>query len=143
MSDKRFDEISKKVTESYQNACILFIDEIAKEWPEHESMKTPTTVVVQLFHGTLEKNIDSIISRGFKSEMNTRSAFGRGTYFAKHANYSKDYAYTSKDDEITYMFLCDVISEKCTYSNGTIYVTPHDGAGVPRYLIAFYKNARM
>ena len=141
MSNKMYDEISKKVRESYVNACILFIDQIDKEWPDHEVMKKSKPVtVLKLFHGTCEKNIDSIISQGFKSDMNVRSAYGTGTYFAKSSSYSSSYMSTSKCDEITYMFLCDVIAEECRCS-GDIYVTPNDSACVPRYLIAFYKNA--
>lgn len=141
MSNKMYDEISKRVRKSYANACILFIDEIVKEWLDHEDLKKSEPItILKLFHGTCEKNIDSIISQGFKSDMNVRSAYGTGTYFAENASYSSTYMSTSKCDEITYMFLCDVISEKCRHT-GEIYVTPIDAACVPRYLIAFYKNA--
>ena len=76
------------------------------------------------------------------------------------ASYSKNYS-VSYTDDISYMFLCDVIIGKFgiygdhanintdkhdnsvnSAQNPTIYVTPYDAGAYPKYLIAYHKNAR-
>ncbi len=145
MDDPMYDTICKMVRTSYENACVLFVDMVRNERleHEHEKLKTKYSTVLQLFHGTPESNIRSIAENGFKCEKNVRSVYGKGTYFSQYASYSKEYATTSKADQVTYMFVCDVIKELT--NGGTIegiYVTPHDYAGIPKYLVAFYKNTK-
>ena len=134
MSDKRYDEISTHVRKSYPDACILFIDELHNPFLEDEQAKLDGKEKSLLFHGTSEKNIDSICRNGFRCE---RSAYGKGTYFSEFASYS-----TQKPDEIVYMFLCQVLTDS-THTrkvNGTgMYVTNHDYAGIPKFLVAFSK----
>lgn len=140
MADKRYDEICARIRKSYPNACVLFIDEIINPFLEDEQEKLMSTKKKQLFHGTPEKNIESIVRSGFKCELNVRSAYGKGTYFSENASCSINYA-TSPND-IVYMFLCDVlIDEHYTKTHGTIYVTNNNYAGIPKYLIAFYLGA--
>lgn len=142
MSDKRYDEISARVRKSYPNACILFIDELHNPFLEDEQAKLDGKEKTLLFHGTSEKNIDSICRNGFRCELNVRSAYGKGTYFSEFASYSIHYANTQKPDDIVYMFLCQVLTDSShtRKANGTgIYVTDHDYAGIPKFLVAFSK----
>ena len=146
MSDKRYDEISARIRKSYPDACILFIDELHNPFLEDEQEKLgKNKKKALLFHGTSEKNIDSISRNGFRCSLNVRSAYGKGTYFSEYASYSANYSSTLKKDEIAYMFLCDVIvdSPHTKHANGTgIYVTDHDYAGIPKFLIAFHPKSK-
>jgi poly [ADP-ribose] polymerase 10/14/15 len=51
------------------------------------------------FHGTSEKNVQSIVKDGFKFRFNGRHNYGRGSYFAVHASYSLDPAFAVKNAE--------------------------------------------
>lgn len=162
LSDKRYDEISKKVRETYPKACVCYIDEIKNDFLSNrfqervsEEEKEPT--ILQLFHGTREVNINSIMSEGFCVSKNKMCAYGIGTYFARDAMMS--YLYTdSKKNNLSFMFLCDVLIGKKVLSRSgqilnkgetgvnnktepTIFSVPEDSAILPRYLIAFYKYA--
>lgn len=168
MSDPRFDEIDGRVRKSYPNACILYIDEVRnadllEKYQERKSSIEKTRGSVkedQLFHGTSVDAIHAIVEEGFKTACNKVSAFGKGTYFARNANYS--YAYMKESGNgITYMFLSDVLIGACgrygsgqtiitkTHDNSvdhddnpSIVVTPYDDGAYPRFLIAFHKNAK-
>ena len=168
MNDIRFDEISARIRETYPKACILWIDEIKNRNLEQEhqelleqisNKRTNISVkTLELFHGTGEENIKSIANEGFKTSFNKIAAYGKGTYFSKFANYSINYARDGKD-KICYMFLCSVIVGECgRYSSNqeidikihdnsvdfiaspTMYITPYDYGGIPKYIIAFYKH---
>lgn len=166
LSDKRFDEIVSSVSKSYPNSCVLWIDEIHNDTLLAKYMNREEELArkygeklkkLELFHGTRNECIDLIANEGFKSELNVTSAYGKGTYFATNALYSSNYMKTD-GDAITYMFLCDVlVGEKiCSRvndipkgvvrvdnkSNTKIYVVPDDDSIYPRYIIAFYKNAK-
>ena len=50
--------------------------------------------IQQLFHGTKELLVDAICQQGFDFRMSGASVgtlYGKGSYFAKKASYSKDY----------------------------------------------------
>jgi hypothetical protein len=169
MSDKRFDEIYDKILISYPNSCVLYINEVINETLENSFMKrfgsissiTPNAKILQLFHGTKNNFIDVIAENGFDPTLNRNAAFGYGVYFAKEANYSKDYM--KSDEDITYMFLADVIVGRLTrgaqritgenpvynwdnnvdiHASPKIYTTPYPDGAYPRYIIAFHKNAK-
>lgn len=116
---------------------------------------------MELFHGTSEYAVSAICREGFDVTMNTQSVYGKGTYFAKNASYSFSYSQkgTTYKDEIVYMLVCSVIvGVTVSGANGvkmdttvvdntvdnihqpTIYVTPYDKGGIPKYVVAFHKN---
>lgn len=169
MDDKRFDEISELIRNSYKNSCILFIDEVDNpdlitlyENYKSELIKKRGEVDEKLlFHGTHAGLIDIISRDGFDPEKNIASVHGRGTYFAKSANYSKDYMKSSDKNEISYMFLSKVaLGKYITYNDyislrindfdnyvdniehPNIFVCPNKDSAYPQYIIAFYKNAQ-
>ena len=171
MSDKRYDAISARVRQSYPNSCILWIDEIENsiQIEEHEKLfeqiskkREPNQIKkLELFHGTAETNIAPIIQDGFQVKYNKIGAYGKGTYFSTVANYSITYAKDGRD-KICYMFLCSVITGIAgtygsmqeinitehdnavnSHTNPSIYVTPYDYGAIPKYIIAFYKHARV
>lgn len=167
MSDVRFQEIEMRIRSSFPDCCLLYIDEI--ENPELEDLYQQRKISIQqirgsvreeqLFHGTSVDGIRSIGANGFQVKKNKRSAFGKGTYFAKNASYS--FSYMKEDNSgVSYMFLCDVLVGNIhTYgSNETInteihdnsvnslqapsiFVTGYDDGAFPRYVIAFHKYA--
>lgn len=163
MSEKIYEEIEQSIQKSYPNSCILYIDRITNTLLEdkyqtrkNDIEKTRGVVKeARLFHGTKHTNIQCIIDEGFKSNANVRSAYGIGTYFSTTASYSKEYM-DSDLNSVSYMFVCDVLIGNITtvygprpintdqYDNsvnGNIYVTPYDDGCIPRYLVAFHKNA--
>lgn len=169
MANSLFSELAAYIEESYPGACILYIDEVINEElvAKYETRKKDLRAKrgdkyvkeMRLFHGTKANVIDSIATHGFQSKYNKVSAFGLGTYFSTTASYSRDYS-DMDGSENSYMFVCDVLVGKCTMNNGrreidtvsfdnsvnnikkpSIYVTPYDDGCIPRYLIAFYKNA--
>jgi poly [ADP-ribose] polymerase 10/14/15 len=169
MSDKRYDKIDEGIRKSYPNSCILWIEEITN--PELEEKYNITQLEIEkkrgkpcskidLYHGTREEYASSIIKYGFNSYANNRSAYGKGSYFAKNASYSRDYA-PPASDQISFMLICSVlIGEIGSYRSNSIidtlkhdnsvdnikkpsiYVTPYDYGAVPRFLVAFHRNAK-
>lgn len=83
---------------------------------------------------------------------NKRSAFGAGTYFSSTASYSKDYSSITETGE-SYLIVNNVLLGNNTISHfqkysgdsggdgKTIFVTRHDDAALPEYVICFHKNA--
>ena len=170
LSDKRFDSISQDIRKSYKNSCILWIEEIKnpeleklyqKQKTEIEQKRKKSCEELQLYHGTNEVSADIIIKEGFNPELNKRAVYGRGSYFAKNALYScRDFCTPSHDD-VSFVLLCSVlVGEIGTYgvmqpidtkkhdnsvdypANPTIYATPYQYGAIPRYLVAFHKNAK-
>lgn len=169
MSDKRYDEITELVTNSYKNACILFIDEVdnptlQEQYDQYKrelaEKRKGNIREIQAFHGTHAKYITIISDEGFDPNKNVTSAYGKGTYFAKDANYSQQYMKSTDSKEISYMFLAKIALGKCVvgpgqYSsqdfdnyvdnqeNPKIFVCPYKYAAYPQYVIGFYKNAHL
>jgi hypothetical protein len=167
ISSKKFDEITKYVLQSYPKACVLFIDEIDNptlkmKFLQRKQLIEATRGSVQecnVFHGSLYQNMDSIANLGYDPKMSRRCAFGKGTYFANSCSMSV--FYTDTDDcGISYMMMNTLVfGTKCFgllntpidttkydvavnwVENPSIFVCPYDDAALPRYLIAFHKNA--
>jgi len=169
MGDPKYDQISNKIYESYPNACILFIDEVINSALENEYNNYKQTLInkrgadniteVQFFHGTHAHLIDTIAAEGFDPAKNVTSAYGKGSYFAKTAQYSFSYMKSPDKTGVSYMFLADVLIGKVftpyeTYTNKdydntidnpiniSIVVVPVQQGAYPRYVIAFHKNAK-
>ncbi len=170
MSSNTYDTIESDIRQSYPNSCVLWIESVTNPWLEEQFQKQKSDIeairgvpckIWQLYHGTKEDAVNSIIHRGFNVSANTRNAYGVGTYFAKNANYSKEYA-APASDQISFMLLCDVLIGEMGngYTSGKqidtakhdnsvnnikkplIVVSPYDYGAIPRYIIAFYRNAK-
>ena len=167
MSNPQYDIINKRIRYSYPNSCICWIEEITNDRIQgayatykFNIAKKGAINEVQLFHGTSEDAVNSIVASGFNPDYNKASAYGKGTYFAKNASYSFAYMKPNKQG-ISFMFLCDVIlgtscigspnliidttkfdSSVDNLESPTIVVTPHADGAVPRYIIAFHKTAK-
>lgn len=169
MSDKRYDKIEEGIRKSYPNSCILWIEEIInpeleelyqKQKADIEKKRGKPCKELELYHGTREEYSNSIIKNGFDPLANTRSAYGKGSYFAKNASYSRDYA-PPASDQVSFMLICSVlVGETSVYGaskpidtakhdnsvdnpkSPSIYVTPYQYGAIPRFIVAFHRNAK-
>ena len=169
MSDKHYDKIEEDIRKSYPNSCILWIEEIInpeleenfqKQKAEIEAKRGKPCKELELYHGTREEYSNSIIKNGFDPLANARSAYGKGSYFAKNASYSRDYA-PPASDQVSFMLICSVlVGEIAVYGpsklidtskhdnsvdnskSPSIYVTPYQYGAIPRFIVAFHRNAK-
>lgn len=164
-SHPEFDKVANNIAKTYPNSCVLYLKKIEYDEKELEAYENRKREILKLrgfvkepllYHGTHANNIQSILENGFSLKACRNCAYGKGIYFSKSANYSKDYA--KADNAITYMLLCTVLvgnhkvgksNEKLNlnqYDNFTdtlqsMYVTPYEDAIRIDYVVAFYKNA--
>jgi hypothetical protein len=165
MDNPDYDRIVKIVYASYPNACVLMLDRVQNPALEarYEGGKAalggPAEGVkeVQVYHGTKDENIASIARSGFMISANTRSAYGRGTYFASNFATSKDYTNVDRD-EVSHMFICRLATKNVeayarneataadtfvdNVAKPAIYVARKDDLCIPMYLVRFYRNAQ-
>lgn len=164
-SSPLFDEIYQKIKVSYPNCCLLYVEHIHNKKLEEGYEKQKENIQnkrgfvneVEMFHGTTEFAKNSIIQDGFDPALNKKSAYGKGTYFHKQANYSKDYS-EPDINELSYIFICNVLCgikqagkskqvldtelyDNFTNSDESIIVTPYRYGAIPKYCAVFYKNA--
>lgn len=164
MDHPDYDRITKIVYASYPNACILMIDRINN--PTLQAAYTAKRDAAggaqsanerQVYHGTKSRFIHSIATKGFLASLNTVSAHGKGTYFARDFGYSRDYSDTDEDG-ISNMFLCKILAGKMevaggrmnvpegvdtfvnTLPNPSIYVVPEDARTLPEFLVRYHKT---
>lgn len=174
MSEPIYDEICNKVIACYPDACILFVqkvvnpglfaryDDYRATLDDHNAAKEGAG-----WHGTKARLIPVITREGFDPTKNVVSAYGKGTYIARDASYSKNY--TDVDgDEVSYMFYCKFAYESQIMAGSfasqrtlldeaaagraiigvdrandpTIFVIPQADAVVPEFVVAFHKYAR-
>jgi Poly(ADP-ribose) polymerase catalytic domain len=167
LSSPVFEEVEDAVRASYPKSCILWVNKVENDRLRNAYEQQKTEIAnkrgfvkeMRLFHGTSEEALNAIVHYGFDPDRNMTSAFGRGTYFAVSASYSKDYA-KPKKNQISFMLLCDVLVGICCqgmsnqviditkYDNAvnhiekpSIYVTPYKYAAYPSYVIAFHREA--
>ncbi len=170
LSDPIYEEVNRRIRETYPKACIVFVESVHNDFLEAEFMTLKNTLeekrgsgvisIMSLFHGTTEKASHNIISEGFDPDYNTTSAYGKGTYFSNNATTSSKYA-RDRHKELQYMFLADVLdgirttaganqkidvnrfdlSVSADISQPPICCTPYRYGSIPRYLIGFHRYA--
>lgn len=165
VGSEEFDRVAGYITKSYPNSCIMFIEKVENHRYEERyatlkaSMENPDERI--LFHGTTERSAYAIAEEGYRLNMNRRSAFGVGTYFAGEALYSKDYADINKKDEfeLSFMIVNKVLTgKKVKGTNGSkinlesadsqvdsvtsprLFSIPREYQAIPLYIVAFHKN---
>lgn len=170
MSDKRYDQISAQVRQSYPNSCILWVDIIDNPTLEKlyqqrlDSLKTKRGANIvteaELFHGTSEECAELIARNGYDVSCNRVAAYGLGTYFGASARTSMMYMKDNKE-KVSFMLLNKVImGSKFRYGNHQaintdvhdnsvdnlgrpeIVVSPYNDGARPLYIIAFYRYAK-
>jgi hypothetical protein len=166
LSDKMYDNLVESIRKTYPNSCVLWIDKIENKSLEERFQNRYESIlynysdvkIEQLYHGTSEHCMNNIIQNGFESKYNKVGVYGKGTYFSPLATMSAGYS-KPKSDEVSYMFMCDVIIGVCklgspnklktddmdnyvnSLKNPTIICCPLDDMSIPRYVIAFHRNA--
>lgn len=164
LSDPQYAVQEAHILKSFPNACILWIEAIQhptlqERYDAYRATLPPEHKELTLFHGSSEANIQNILRDGYKAALNRTSAYGKGTYFAARADYSKNYAHTPHPNAVSYMLVNKVaVANPCRGTSGTpipaphdagvdnpkspsIYVIPNDAAALPIYILAFYRNA--
>jgi hypothetical protein len=136
VSDPRFDKIASMMPE----CCILEIHEIEKDYNDFDK-RNLNKKTLKLFHGTKHSVIHSIIEEGLKTSYNKISAYGKGVYFSPNVNFSMTGYTDIGPNDMSYVFLCDVIEQEAKKCNKDIYVCEDDNSHRIRYLISFYKLA--
>ena len=162
-----FDELEQVIAKTCPDECLISIEEIMNTELEeryrarrHYIQDLGDVNEVRVFHGARHfKAISSILSDGFKSGLNTTSAFGRGTYFATSYGYSKSYSSLEKMTTNPYkiILLCDISYHKLVLGRSnqildpaegdcwtdsltrpSIFSVPHDDQCIPRFLVRFF-----
>jgi len=164
--DERYQFVKDLVVNSCANVQIYWIEEIINDFLTARYLDCKDQFILScgdnlqelvLFHGTRESNVCKIIQDGFKASLNVTSLHGKGTYFAKDASLSINYVNYPPEQEVAFLFLCNVLvgrtntrdkQEKEPHTmesfdvlvdnttNPSQYVIPHDAAIYPRYAIA-------
>ena len=135
LSDPMFSKIADKISHSYPNSCILWIQELEnsellaaynnrKLVMQLDDRTAKHVVEKQLFHGTKASVIRSICQNGFLTSCNKRAGFGKGTYLSPSAAYSFPYMLYGDHDEInggqvSYMFYVDALLGRPLTFDGT------------------------
>ncbi len=165
VSSEEFEKIAATISKSYPQSCIMFIEKIEDHIHEekYQALKLSMTDPDEqhLFHGTTEQAAYAIANDGYKVNLNRRSSYGIGVYFAKEASYSKEYANvsTSGGFELSYMLINKVLtgrkvvgkanskinlkmadSQVDSVTNPKLFSIPREYQAIPLFLVAFHKN---
>lgn len=139
LTDPNYKRLSELIINEFPTADIMMIEKITKTQSENNSIKLKQYNIIELFHGTKNENIQSILTKGFLCSKNVRSLYGYGTYFSTKPSIS--YGYTNYHG-ICIMFICDIIIDnnvKCAHG-GLYYVVSKDENIIPKYIVYFDHN---
>lgn len=135
MSDPEFDRIASLMPD----CCICQIQVVNLEQDFEKRTDNPKTR--EMFHGTKARYVNNILNEGLRGSYNVTSAYGKGTYFSPDVKMSLfNYADRSRTDQISYVFLCDVVENEANGNKTNIFVCPRDDSFRIKYLINFYKG---
>ena len=167
MSEPLYDEILAGIRKSYQHSCVLWIEDVKNDTLEEKFNELKEQLIEirgngvvhekAVYHGTNELAARTIVQDGFDPSANKRSLYGKGSYFARDAGYSKNYAPPSGRHDVSYLLICSMLTgtegkygkdeevdtkvhDHSVDPTRTIFVTPYRYGAVPRYLVAFYKS---
>ena len=146
MSDKVYNELVAALRESYPNACVLYIDRVKNTYLQDRFIKYRDSLELpnehRLYHGTSAAAVQSICNEGYKESYSKTKAYGHGTYFSSAGSYSKNYAQETGTGESFMIVNRVALGPKSGGDGKTIFVTPHDEAASPEYVICFHKQAK-
>ncbi len=159
--------MAQYITKSWKNACIMDIQRVEnhcmldKYNDLKQSMADPNEKI--LFHGTNVDAVQNILEWGYDPLFAKVCAYGKGIYFAADASYSYNYMPAKKDYagfDLSYMFVNSVLvgrtavggsNSTCNVqftdtqvdnvTNPKIFSIPRAQQAIPKYVIAFHKNA--
>ena len=165
VTDPRFMAIDDKIKNSYPDCCILWMEEIVNHpvSAKFETLKKSSPIpyeIKELFHGTNQKFLDSIIKNGFKREHQRISAYGHGYYLSTSCSTAMQYTDPVGKNDTSFVFLCDVYvgrtgvmkSSKpvnrtdydCSVNSTTdpsIFCIPAEEMIVPKFLVLYQQKS--
>jgi len=167
VGSKEFEEVAQYITKTWKNACIMDIQHVEdhcmleKYNGLKQTMPNPNEMI--LFHGTNEHAVNSILEWGYDPLFAKVCAYGMGVYFAADASYSYNYMPSKKDlsgFDLSYMIVNSVLvgrtilgtsNSVCNLNQADtqvnsitlpkIFSVPRSEQAIPKYVIAFHKNA--
>jgi hypothetical protein len=169
IGSKEFEEVAQYITKTWKNACIMDIQRVEDHCMFNkynvlkQSMREPNERI--LFHGTNEAAVSSILEFGYDPVFAKTCAYGMGVYFAADAVYSYNYMPSRKDYsgfDLSFMLVNSVLvgrmiqgtsNSVCNLAQGDtqvdsshtpkIFSVPRAEQAIPKYVIAFHKNAQL
>ncbi len=167
VGSKEFEEVAQYITKTWKNACIMDIQRVEEHCMLEkynalkQSMPNPNEMI--LFHGTNESAVNGILEWGYDPLCAKVCAYGMGIYFAADALYSYNYMPSRKDTkgfDLSFMLVNSVLvgrmirgtsNSVCDEAQGDtqvdnainpkIFSVPKARQAIPKYVIAFHKNA--
>lgn len=102
------------------------------------SKENENMVESNVFHGTKQRFVSSILKYGFLIELNKASRKGVGTYFSRNCVKSDSYI-DFGSNVVKCMFVCDVVIENDTkiIGDGEEIVIENDDAILMKYFICY------
>ena len=169
VGSKEFEEVAQYITKTWKNACIMDIQRVEEHcmFEKYNALKQtmPEPNEQMLFHGTHESAVNSILEFGYDPLFAKVCAYGMGVYFAADASYSYNYMPSKKDlsgFDLSYMFVNSVLvgrsisgtsnsicnlnqadTQVDSVKNPKIFSVPRAEQAIPKYVIAFHKNAQL
>ena len=164
------DSIYEIINKSLPDECIIRIFKVNNPYlvDRYESIKTSMLVDCNpkeetVFHGCSLNSVNNIVKKGFLSEYNKTSAYGKGTYVATSYDISRQYslAKSQTSDKQPYQFLliCKALIGRVGMMSGPYeidrskydciadnirqprqYTIADDYAVLPLYAIEFYSG---
>ena len=167
VGSKEFEDVAKYITKTWKTACIMDIQRVEdhcmleKYNALKHSFAEPNERV--LFHGTREDAAYSILEWGYDPLCAKVCAYGVGVYFAADASYSYNYMPSKTDRagfDLSYMLVNSVLVGRMIQGTSNsicntaladtqvdfmtqprIFSVPRAEQALPKYIIAFHKNA--
>jgi hypothetical protein len=167
VGSKEFEEVANYITKTWKNACIMDIQRVEDHCMlnKYNALKQSMAASNEqiLFHGTNEVAVNSILEYGYDPLCAKVCAYGMGVYFAADASYSYNYMPSRKDlsgFDLSFMFVNSVLvgrmilgssntvcnlevadTQVDNLSRPKIFSVPRAEQAIPKYVIAFHKNA--
>ncbi|XP_074186983.1 protein mono-ADP-ribosyltransferase PARP14 isoform X6 [Rhinolophus sinicus] len=113
--------------ERLQNPHLWKSYQVQKKIMDEKNKHTTTTNEQQLFHGTDADSLPHVNQHGFNRSYAGKNAvaYGKGTYFAVHANYSANNTYSKPDvNGKKHMYYVRVLTGVYTRGNSSLLVPP-------------------
>ena len=137
-TSEEYKQVHAKLLKSYPKSDVLWMEKI-KNPVLSQMFNRSSGSKTELFHGTKEKNIDSITEKGFLTKFNMVSAYGKGTYASPNCQFAMTYA-NDPDSEFKFMFLCECKVDGDEKKTNDIYCFPNEKAIIPKILVVFKAN---
>lgn len=161
-----YNDIKQDILNIYPNAFILWMSLIENDKLKENQIKLINDIekrrnmkvdIKEMYRATKKNDIIQIAENGMTDEYFINTFYGQGYYYSNSIKYCSDYIKDILNEDISYVFLCDVVIGKYNkiydfintddYDNSVnsvedydITVSPYKYGGIPKIIIAFNKN---